>query len=77
MLNTDLHNPNIKPEKKMSLDAFLKNNRGIASGRDLAADFLAGIYRGIQSNAISLKPVRFPQTTVHAWKIHTHPFEVY
>lgn len=28
MLNTDLHNSNIKPERKMKLEDFIKNLRG-------------------------------------------------
>lgn len=28
MLNTDLHNPNIKQTRKMKLDAFIKNLKG-------------------------------------------------
>lgn len=28
MLNTDLHTPNIKPERRMKLDDFIKNLRG-------------------------------------------------
>jgi Sec7-like guanine-nucleotide exchange factor len=28
MLNTDLHSRNIKPEKKMRLEQFIKNLRG-------------------------------------------------
>ena len=55
MLNTDLHNPNIKPEKKMTIEQFLAQNRGIASGRDLASEYLEGIYSRIATNAISLK----------------------
>ena len=55
MLNTDAHNPNIKPEKKMTKESFLRQNRGIAGGRDLPAEYLGAIYDRIVSNAISLK----------------------
>jgi len=55
MLNTDAHNPNIPPDKKMSLKGFLRNNSGIADGQDLDEAFLTGIYNNIRSNAISLK----------------------
>ena len=55
MLNTDLHNPNIKEDRKMTKEGFLRNNRGIASGRDLPAEYLSGIFDRIKSNAISLK----------------------
>jgi brefeldin A-inhibited guanine nucleotide-exchange protein len=56
MLNTDLHNPNIKPEKRMTLASFIRNNRGIAAdGGDLPEDFLTGIFKGIQANPFTLK----------------------
>jgi len=30
MLNTDLHNKNIKPDRKMKLNDFIRNLRGIS-----------------------------------------------
>ncbi|XP_076447956.1 uncharacterized protein LOC143284806 isoform X3 [Babylonia areolata] len=48
MLNTDLHNSSIKPEKKMKLDDFVKNLRGIDDGEDLDPDLLTGIYERIK-----------------------------
>ena len=35
MLNTDLHNPNIPKERKMTLEQFIRNNRGIDNGEDI------------------------------------------
>ena len=35
MLNTDLHNPNIKPERKMSLPSFYRQCEGVNGGEDL------------------------------------------
>lgn len=56
MLNTDLHNPSIKPERRMTLDSFIRNNRGIGeNGADLPNDFLKGIYDRIKENPFSLK----------------------
>lgn len=56
MLNTDLHNPSIKPEKRMTVDAFLRNNRGIGeNGADLPEDFLRGIFARIKKSPFSLK----------------------
>ena len=56
MLNTDLHNPSIKPERRMTLDSFIRNNRGIGeNGSDLPQDFLAGIFAGIKERPFSLK----------------------
>lgn len=55
MLNTDLHSPNIKEEKKMTLDSFIRNNRGIADGADLPKEYLTGIFTRIKASPFSLK----------------------
>lgn len=55
MLNTDLHNPAIKEERRMTKDGFIRNNRGIADGQDLPSELLFGIFERIKSNPISLK----------------------
>ena len=55
MLNTDAHNPNIKPEKKMTKAGFISNNRGIAAGQDVPRELLSDIYDEIVTNPISLK----------------------
>jgi len=55
MLNTDLHNPAIKPERRMTKDGFIRNNRGICNGQDLPSEMLTDIFDRIQTNQISLK----------------------
>ena len=55
MLNTDLHNPAIKEERRMTKEGFLRNNRGICDGQDLPAEFLSSIFDRIKKNPISLK----------------------
>ncbi|CAB9499510.1 inhibited guanine nucleotide-exchange protein 1 [Seminavis robusta] len=55
MLNTDLHNPAIKEERRMTRDGFIRNNRGICDGQDLPDEFLYGIFDRIKANPISLK----------------------
>lgn len=55
MLNTDLHNPAIKEERRMTREGFLRNNRGICDGQDLPDEFLIGIFDRIKANPISLK----------------------
>jgi brefeldin A-inhibited guanine nucleotide-exchange protein len=56
MLNTDLHNPNIKPEKRMTIESFIRNNRGISvDGGDLPDAYLEGIFRRIESKPFTLK----------------------
>ncbi|WIA22572.1 hypothetical protein OEZ86_009559 [Tetradesmus obliquus] len=53
MLNTDAHNPQVK--KKMSAEDFLKNNRGINDGADLAPEFMRSLYERIVCNEIQIK----------------------
>lgn len=55
MLNTDLHNPSIKPEKRMTMESFIRNNKGIADGGDLPEEVLAGIFNRIKEKPFSLK----------------------
>ena len=52
MLNTDAHNPNVK--KKMTLQDFLRNNRGIDNTRDLPEDFMRQLYFNIVNNEIKM-----------------------
>jgi len=55
MLNTDLHNPSIKEERRMTIDGFIRNNRGICDGKDLPEEMLKPIFERIKKNQISLK----------------------
>nr|XP_006815988.1 PREDICTED: IQ motif and SEC7 domain-containing protein 2-like [Saccoglossus kowalevskii] len=48
MLNTDQHNPNVKPERKMKLEDFVKNLRDIDNGDDVDRELLVGIYERIR-----------------------------
>ncbi|TMW55870.1 hypothetical protein Poli38472_008518 [Pythium oligandrum] len=58
MLNTDLHNPQVK-KNKMSKDQFVKNNRGIDSGKDLPKKFLEEIYEDIAHHPMQIRGSRF------------------
>jgi brefeldin A-inhibited guanine nucleotide-exchange protein len=53
MLNTDQHNPQVK--KRMSKEDFVKNNRGIDEGKDLAENVLVEIFDEIALNEINMK----------------------
>ncbi len=57
MLNTDLHNPNIRPEKKMSLESFVRNNTNygpeVSGDVDLGPDFLEGVFNAIKLRQIN------------------------
>ncbi|KAL1020560.1 hypothetical protein UPYG_G00001690 [Umbra pygmaea] len=48
LLNTDMYSPNVKPERKMKMDDFIKNLRGVDNGQDIPRDLLVGIYQRIE-----------------------------
>ena len=48
LLNTDLHTPNLKSEKKMQVGDFINNLRGVDAGRDFDPKLLKQIYKGIK-----------------------------
>ncbi|CAH1982624.1 unnamed protein product [Acanthoscelides obtectus] len=50
MLNTDLHTPNIKPERRMRVEDFIKNLRGTDDCGDIDSDMLVGIYERVKAN---------------------------
>jgi len=52
MLNTDQHNSSIK--KKMTLEEFISNSRGINDGHDLPREFLRDVYASISSVEIRM-----------------------
>lgn len=50
LLNTDLHTPSVKADKRMKLEDYVRNLRGVDEGRDLDRDMLAGIYERIKAH---------------------------
>ncbi|XP_013877039.1 IQ motif and SEC7 domain-containing protein 1 [Austrofundulus limnaeus] len=48
LLNTDMYSPNVKPERKMKLEDFIKNLRGVDDGEDIPRETLVGIYERIR-----------------------------
>ncbi|TRY58462.1 hypothetical protein DNTS_002076 [Danionella cerebrum] len=54
MLNTSLHNPNVK--EKTPLERFISMNRGINNGDDLPDDLLSCLY-----NSIKNEPFKIPE----------------
>ncbi|KAK9841755.1 hypothetical protein WJX81_000904 [Elliptochloris bilobata] len=52
LLNTDQHNSQVK--KKMTVDEFVRNNRGINSGEDLPREFLRALYVSIAADEIRI-----------------------
>jgi brefeldin A-resistance guanine nucleotide exchange factor 1 len=55
MLNTDLHNPQIRDENRMTVDQFVRNNRGINGGEDLPEDYLLDLYHQIKETQIQVQ----------------------
>lgn len=53
MLNTDAHNSMVKD--KMTKADFIRNNRGIDDGKDLAEEYLGALYDQIVKNEIKMK----------------------
>lgn len=50
MLHTDAHHPNVT--SRMTLQEFIRNNKGIDNGKDLPPDFLEDLYNGITKKKI-------------------------
>ncbi|XP_051974463.1 IQ motif and SEC7 domain-containing protein 3-like isoform X1 [Xyrauchen texanus] len=48
LLNTDMYSPNIKHDRKMLLEDFIRNLRGVDDGADIPRDMVVGIYERIQ-----------------------------
>ena len=53
MLTTDLHSAQVK--KKMTVDDYIRMNRGINNDADLPPDYLTNIYNEIKAEPIALK----------------------
>ncbi|KAF2708899.1 cytohesin-2 [Pleomassaria siparia CBS 279.74] len=54
MLNTDQHNPNLKGSKRMAVEDFAKNLRGVNGGKDFDAEYLQAIFDSIKTREIIL-----------------------
>ena len=52
MLNTDLHNPQVR--KRMDLEAYSRNLRGVNDNQDFAPEYLQSIYESIRKREIVL-----------------------
>lgn len=57
LLNTDQHSSKLKGAR-MTVEDFIKNNRGINDGQDLPPEYLSSIYDEIASNEIVLHSER-------------------
>ncbi|KAJ1434054.1 hypothetical protein B484DRAFT_477107 [Ochromonadaceae sp. CCMP2298] len=54
MLQTNLHNPAIRDDKRMTKEQFLKQNKGISADGELPEDLLMEIYDRIAAQPISI-----------------------
>ncbi|XP_063785273.1 IQ motif and SEC7 domain-containing protein 3 isoform X2 [Pseudophryne corroboree] len=52
LLNTDMYSPSIKPDRKMMLEDFIRNLRGVDDGADIPRDMVVGIYERIQQKEL-------------------------
>ena len=65
MLNTDQHNPQVK--RKMTLEQFVRNNRGTNGGEDWPRETLESIFDGIVEDEIKLTDESAPTLTPSRW----------
>ncbi|KAM3466243.1 hypothetical protein MY5147_002384 [Beauveria neobassiana] len=54
LLNTDQHNPTIKANRRMTVEEFSRNLRGVNDGKNFSPEYLSDIYDSINSNEIIL-----------------------
>lgn len=67
MLNTDQHNP--QNRKRMTVDDYKRNVRGLNNGKDFDADYLASIHESIKKKEIILPEEHVGQPGFdYAWK---------
>ncbi|KAJ3515961.1 hypothetical protein NLJ89_g1417 [Agrocybe chaxingu] len=67
MLNTDQHNPQIR--KRMTIDDYKRNLRGVNDGSDFSPEFLQSIYDSIRKREIVMPEEHIGQLGFeYAWK---------
>jgi brefeldin A-resistance guanine nucleotide exchange factor 1 len=69
MLNTDQHNPNLKGAKRMAIEDFAKNLRGVNDGKNFEPEYLQAIFTSIKTREIILPEEHADRHAYdHAWK---------
>ncbi|KAJ6488639.1 hypothetical protein C8R47DRAFT_978394 [Mycena vitilis] len=67
LLNTDLHNPQVR--KRMTIEDYTKNLRGVNNNTDFSAEFLKNIYDSIRKREIIMPEEHVGQVGFeYAWK---------
>ncbi|XP_065320737.1 IQ motif and SEC7 domain-containing protein 1-like [Gordionus sp. m RMFG-2023] len=56
MLNTDLHNYSMKSQKRMKMNEFVKNLKGLDNGYDISKEILVGIFERIKKEELKSDP---------------------
>eukprot|EP00094_Tigriopus_californicus_P004278 TCALIF_04124-PA protein Name:"Similar to IQSEC1 IQ motif and SEC7 domain-containing protein 1 (Homo sapiens)" AED:0.58 eAED:0.58 QI:0/0/0/0.5/1/1/2/0/1006 len=73
LLNTDLHTPNVKDERRMSLEDFTNNLRGVDADQDFDPKLLKSIYKGIKKHEFVSGVDHVVQTQLIHGSIHGVP----
>jgi Sec7-like guanine-nucleotide exchange factor len=58
--NTNQHSPQLKDSERMTLEAFLRNNRGINGGEDFPPAFIEPLFHSITSQEITMVRLHDP-----------------
>ncbi|GJE86958.1 Sec7-domain-containing protein [Phanerochaete sordida] len=67
MLNTDLHNPQVR--KRMTIEDYMRNLRGVNDGTDFSQEYLLDIYESIRKREIVMPEEHTGQLGFeYAWK---------
>ncbi|KAG7086681.1 hypothetical protein E1B28_002619 [Marasmius oreades] len=67
LLNTDLHNPQVR--KRMTIEDYQRNLRGVNDGQDFSSEFLRSIYDSIRKREIVMPEEHTGQLGFeYAWK---------
>ncbi|GBE82378.1 Uncharacterized protein SCP_0407620 [Sparassis crispa] len=67
MLNTDLHNPQVR--KRMTIEDYTRNLKGVNDGSDFSAEFLQNVYDSIRKREIVMPEEHTGQLGFeYAWK---------
>ncbi|RYP02601.1 hypothetical protein DL764_005727 [Monosporascus ibericus] len=69
MLNVDQHSPKLKGKKRMAIEDFGRNLRGVNAGKDFAPEFVEAIFEAIKLNEIVLPDEHDNQNAFdYAWR---------
>lgn len=72
MLNTDRHNPNIRPERKMTLEQFIRNNlnygKDVNQTKPIPREYLVELYNQISEYPLRTEPNNaISSVTIEEW----------